>query len=94
VRAVKSATIEDVKQLKKDAEAVLKRGCPDDQAARVVLLQTGGGNFPQTVVEFANKNWMRYDRTIDGTTWNWSSPVELIREAEDNTYNFENVYFG
>jgi hypothetical protein len=94
VRAVKSATIEDVKQLKKDAEAVLKRVCPDDQAARVVLLQTGSGNLSQTVVEFANKNWMRYDRTIDGTTWNWSSPVELIVEAEDNTYNFENMYFG
>lgn len=94
VRSVKDATIEDVKELRNDAEDVLKRLYPDDQAARVVLLQTGGGKFPEAVVELANKNWMRYDRTIEGRTWDWSSPVELIGEGQDNTYNLENMYFG
>jgi len=94
VRAVKNATVEDVKAFRKDAEDVLRRLSPDNQAVRVALLQTGGGKFSEAAVEFANKTWMEYDRTIDSRVWDWSSPVELVGEGQDGTYVFENTYFG
>jgi hypothetical protein len=94
VRAVPKATMNDVKDLKSAGEDVLKRLCPADQAARVVLLQTGEGTFQKDVAEYANKNWMRYNRSIDDTDWSWSSPVELIGEGTDRAYRFENMYFG
>jgi hypothetical protein len=94
VRKVEKATVDDVKGLKKASEDVLKRLYPCDQSARVVLLQTVVGKFPEEVAEFANKNWMKYDRSIDDGIWDWSSPIELVGEAPDRTYNLENMYFG
>lgn len=94
VRKVEGATLDDVKELKAAAEDVLNRLHPYDQSARVVLLQTGERKFPEAVVEFANKNWMNYDRSIGNSGWAWSSPVELIGEGPDKTYVLENMYFG
>ena len=94
VRKVERATADDVTALKVAAEDVLRRLYPSDQAARVVLLQTGGGEFSESAAEFVNKNWMRYDRSIDDGTRAWSSPVELVAERHDGTYNLENMYFG
>ncbi|MBN1677735.1 MAG: hypothetical protein JW880_04280 [Candidatus Thermoplasmatota archaeon] len=94
VRAVEKASLEDVRRLKADSEDVLRRVYPYDQAVRVILLQTGDGKFPGEVTEFANKSWMKYDRTIDDRTWEWSSPIELIAEGKDGLYVLENAYFG
>lgn len=93
-RAVPKATLGDAKDLSSAAEDVLKRLYPHDQAARVVLLQTGGGEFPAEVAEHVNRNWMRYRRSINDRDWEWISPVELIGESADGTYHFENLYFG
>jgi hypothetical protein len=94
VRKVGKATADDVKELKTAAEDVLRKMYPDDQAVRVMLLQTDGGEFGEAAAEFADKNWMSYRKSIDGRDWDWSSPVELIGERTDKTYNLENMYFG
>jgi hypothetical protein len=94
VRKVERATLDDVKALAAAAEDVLKRVYPTDQAARVILLQTGQGVFSEDVVEFANKNWMKYKRSMGDSTWDWSSPVELIGEDAAGRYTLKSVYFG
>ena len=86
--------MDDVKDVRSAAEDVLKRLYPSDQAARVVLLQTGDGKFPENVAEYADKNWIEYKRAFGDTDWAWSSPVELIGESPDRTYHCENAYFG
>jgi len=95
VRAVPKATIEDVKNLKKAAEDVIKDGTfLDDTALRVILLQTDQGQFSEDVIEYAGKNWLEYDRDFTSYSSRWSSPIELVAEDPSGHYRFGNCYFG
>lgn len=96
VREVKSATVEDLKALRGDAEDVLEGWAyPPEAAARVILLQAGGGGgFSDEVREYAGKNWVRYDRDFEGCSSEWSSPIELVAEDPSGTYVLGNCSFG
>lgn len=95
VRAVPRATVEDLYELRKAAQDVLSgRLSLNDSAARVVLLQTGQGEFSKEVVESAGKDWLEYPRTFGSGEVDWSSPVELVAEDSSGVYNFGNCYFG
>lgn len=94
VREVKDATVEDVRRLRDDAQDVLARLIPHEQGVRVVLLQTGGGALDPRAVSYANENWMRYTKSTDRYTIQWSSPVEVVAEDLSGVYVFGNCWFG
>lgn len=99
IRVVPVVTRDEVARMVRDAELALKRiGRTRWEfkpgPARILLIQTERGNFDSEAIEAANTTWVHYQRTVGGTSYEWSSPVELIAESADGRYNQGTVCFG
>jgi len=94
VRTVKTVTVDDVKNIVKDVQAVLDSGSDVGSPARAILLQTGGKEMSQAAIEHANSNWVKYSRDLGNMAYDWESPVELIAEDPSGVYSFGSFYFG
>ncbi|MFQ5951775.1 MAG: hypothetical protein ACE5KH_06810 [Candidatus Geothermarchaeales archaeon] len=93
IRTAPKVTLDILQSMREDAEDVLAQS-ESLLPARVILLQTELATFSDEIVDFANENWVEYERRVGSSEWDWESPVELVAESPKGTYTFGSVNFG
>ena len=104
LRVKQKIGVDDVREMKEDFQDLLKRPILKSHGRllfvfrstiwRVVLLQTKSSEISEDAIMYANENHVKYERMVGGNTYDWSSPIELLAETPDGSYEQGIFYFG
>jgi len=93
IRIVPEVTIDIIEDFKEALEDVLADK-ENHAAVRFFLLQINKPTFSDEIIEYANTNFVVYNRIVNDDEQGWYSPIEILAEDPKGHYNIGSFYLG